>query len=205
MLAGAVEAARWSGHIFSVDGRYAVVAALTIVPNVDLTLLKGPPKLLISVVYIDDDYIARMARTLLLPTLSLSKQRVLSASYVSDPFVGDDGGLVGYLSWETRRPGHFLLTILLPLLACGVFATGMFCNDMFARLKLASEELTQREARSRHEAKHDALSGLPNRQNMIEKVEAWLRASDGGRAGEHADCGLRRYRPVQGHQRHARS
>jgi diguanylate cyclase (GGDEF)-like protein len=186
VLAGAVEAARWSGHIFSVGGRYAVVAALTIVPNVELTLLKGTPKLLISVVYIDADFISKLSRTLLLPTLSLTPNQVLAGSYVSDPFVGDDGGLVGYLPWETRRPGQFLLAVLLPLLACGVFATGMFCNDMFARLKLASEELTQREARSRHEAKHDALSGLPNRQNMIEKVEAWLRTSDGGRSGEHA-------------------
>ena len=63
VLAGAVEAARWSGHIFSVGGRYAVVAALTIVPNVELTLLKGTPKLLISVVYIDADFISKLSRT----------------------------------------------------------------------------------------------------------------------------------------------
>ena len=186
LLGGPLETARWAGHIFSVNGRAAVVAALTIVPNVDLTLLKDTPKLLISVVYIDDDFIAKMARSLMLPTLKLTPDRVLSARYVSDKFEGDDGRLVGYLSWETRRPGHVLLSVILPLVACGVLATGVFCNVMFSRLQSASEELTQREARARHAAKHDALSGLPNRQHMVEKVDEWLRASEVGHSGQHA-------------------
>ncbi|MEX1060480.1 MAG: CHASE4 domain-containing protein, partial [Methyloceanibacter sp.] len=43
VLAGVLGVARWAGHIVSVDGRPAVVAALTIVPNVNMELLKGTP------------------------------------------------------------------------------------------------------------------------------------------------------------------
>ena len=46
--------ARWAGHIVSVDGRPAVVTAMTIVPNIDMSLLKGTPNLLLSINYIDD-------------------------------------------------------------------------------------------------------------------------------------------------------
>ena len=174
VLAGAVKLARWGGHIMSVDGRPAVVAAITIVPNVDLSLHRGVPNLLISVIYINDDFIAKISRALLMPELKLSAEPVRGGAIVSQSFVGDDGIQAGNLSWQTRRPGHVLLTVILPLVACGVFGAGILSNQMFKRLRRASEELAQREAKSRHASRHDALSGLPNRMHMLEKVEEWL-------------------------------
>ena len=93
---------------------------------------------------------------------------------MSEAFVGDDGIPAGYLTWTTRRPGQVLLTIILPLVAFGVFAAGVLANTMLRRLRRASEELAQREAEARHEAKHDALSGLPNRVHMVEKIDSFL-------------------------------
>jgi len=174
LLAGAPNAARWGGHILSVGGRPAVVAGITILPNVDMEILKGTPNLLISVVYIDDDFIARISRAQLLPNLKLTSAPVTSSGSVSQPFIGDDGIEIGFLSWDARLPGNVLLTIILPLVACGVLATAFLSNHMFQRLRRASDELTQREATARHAAKHDALSGLPNREHLIEEVESRL-------------------------------
>ena len=39
-----------------------------------------------------------------------------------EAFVGDDGIPAGFLSWTTRRPGHVLLTIILPLVVVLLFA-----------------------------------------------------------------------------------
>ncbi|WP_295555315.1 EAL domain-containing protein [uncultured Hyphomicrobium sp.] len=178
--------ARWAGHIISVGGKPAVVGAITIVPNVEMDLLKGTPKLLVSVSYINDEFISKIARTLLLPDLQLSPSPVRASGVVTEPFVGDDGKQVGFLSWTTRRPGQVLLTIILPLVACGVFATGLLSNHMFRRLRRASDELTQREARARHAAKHDVLSGLPNRQHMVEEVDAKLNSPTFGEGGSRA-------------------
>lgn len=174
LLAGAVQTATWAGHILSVDGRPAVVSAISIVPNVDMTLLKSEPAVLVSVIYIDADFVQKIARSLLITDLALSPHPAPTRGVLSQPFIGDDGINVGYLTWTGRRPGHVLLTVILPLVAFCVLATGLFANSMFRRLKAASDELTQREARSRHAAKHDALSGLPNRQHMIEEVEAQI-------------------------------
>ena len=174
VLGGVLHSARWAGHIISVDGHPAVVAALTIVPNVNMDLLRGDPNLLISITYIDDSFISAIGRSLLLDDLTMSASPETRAGMVTKPYFGDDGILAGNLTWTTKRPGQVLLTIILPLVILAIFATGMFSNNMLHQLTRASEELAQREADARHEAKHDALSGLPNRIHMIEKIDAVL-------------------------------
>jgi diguanylate cyclase (GGDEF)-like protein len=175
ILAGVLNVARWAGHIVSVDGRPALVAAMTIVPNVDMSLLKGTPNLLVSVKYIDNDFISEIGRSLLLGDFTLLPEPALRDASVSQSFVGDDGIPIGYLTWTTRRPGQVLLTIILPLVAFGVLAAGMLSNAMFRRLRHASGKLAEREAQARHEAKHDALSGLPNRVHMVERIDGFLK------------------------------
>jgi diguanylate cyclase (GGDEF)-like protein len=186
VLAPMTTVARWAAHIVSVDGRPAVVAAMTIVPNVDMNLLKGKPNLLVSVKFIDDAFITEIGRSLLLNDLRLVPKPDFADSVVSEPFVGDDDIPIGYLAWTTRRPGHVLLTIILPLVAFGVIATGLLSRTMFRRLKRASTALARSESQARHEAKHDALSGLPNRVHMVEKIEAFLNSPLVKRNGQRA-------------------
>ena len=171
-----VTVARWAGHIVSVDGRPAIIAGMTMVPNIDMSLLKGTPNLLLSISYIDKDFMSEMGHTLLLPDLALTSQAPQADGVVSEAFAGDDGIPAGFLTWTTRRPGHVLLTIILPLVAFGILAMGALSNVILGRLRRASEELAQREAQARHEAKHDALSGLPNRVHMAEKIESFLQS-----------------------------
>lgn len=179
ILAGAVESAQWAGHIISVDGRPAVVAALTIVPNVDMSLLNDRPNLLVSLTYIDQAFISGIGRSLLLSDLALTPKQERRDGVMSEAFVGDDSVAAGYLSWTTRRPGHVLLTIILPLVALGAVATAAFSMNMLRRLRQASAEVARRESQARYEAKHDALSGLPNRVHMVEMIERFLLAAEG--------------------------
>ncbi len=186
VLAGAVQVAHWSGHIVSIDGAPAVVAALTIVPNVNMGLLTGTPNLLISITYIDEAFTSEIGRSLLLSDLALTPQPPQSDGVVSQSFVGDDGVPAGYLAWTTRQPGQVLLTIILPLVAFAILATGILANTMFRRLKRASEQLALRESQARYEAKHDALSGLPNRVQMVETIENFLDCHGVKRRRQHA-------------------
>jgi diguanylate cyclase (GGDEF)-like protein len=186
LLAGVLGVARWAGHIMSVDGRPAVVAALTIVPNVEMDLLKGTPNLLVSIRYIDEEFVSEIGRSLLLPDLALRPQPAKNAAVVSEAFVTDDGVRAGFLSWTTRQPGHVLLSIILPLVALGVLATGLLTMTMFGRLKRTSNALAQRESDARYEAKHDPLSGLPNRVHMVEKIEKFLNSYIARRSGQRA-------------------
>src|SRR5262245_6662221 len=167
--------ARWAGHIGTDDGHPAVISAMTIVPNIDMKLLKGTPNLLVGVEYIDEFFISEIGRSLLLSDFAMTQDPVRGDAIVAEKFVGDDGVPIGYLDWVTRRPGQVLLTIILPLVAFGVLATGLLASMMLRRLRRTSDELAEREAEARHEAKHDALSGLPNRVHMVEKIDGFLR------------------------------
>jgi diguanylate cyclase (GGDEF)-like protein len=175
ILAGGGSAARWAGHIVTLEGRPAIVAAMTIVPNIDMSLLQGTPNLLVDIEYIDDTLISEIGRSLLLNDFKLSPKPEHGDAMVSEAFTGDDNTMIGYLDWATRRPGQVLLTIILPLVAFGVLATGLLASMMLRRLSRTSDELAEREAEARHEAKHDALSGLPNRVHMVEKIDSFLR------------------------------
>ncbi len=179
-LDGAVGAARWAGHILSINNRQAVAAALTIVPNVDMDLLKGTPNLLISITYIDEDYVTAMGRALLLPDLAITPALLHQNGLVSEPFEGDDGSHAGYLSWTTQRPGQVLLTFILPLVAFGVLSVAFLAAGMLRRLKRSSRSLAEREQQSRHDARHDALSGLPNRPHFAAKLQETLDRLDDG-------------------------
>ena len=90
-----VQVARWAGHIVSIAGRPAVVAGMTIVPNIDPSLLKGTPNLLLSITYIDDAFISDVGHSLLLSDLALAPQASKTDGIVSEAFVGDDGIPVG--------------------------------------------------------------------------------------------------------------
>jgi hypothetical protein len=57
---------RWAGHIMSVDGEPAVVTTISIVPNLDAGLLQGEPHLLLSVVKIDEAFMAQVGGSLLI-------------------------------------------------------------------------------------------------------------------------------------------
>ncbi|MBC7767192.1 MAG: EAL domain-containing protein [Phycisphaerales bacterium] len=165
---------KWAGHIMSVDGEPAVVAAISIVPNLDPNLLQGEPHLLLSVVRIDEGFMAQVGSSLLIADLSLSAEPDPSNSVLSEAFVADDGAPVGYLTWTPKQPGQTLLMFVLPMVALGVFGAGLLTWLMIGRLKRASSDLADREVESRHQALHDSLSGLPNRHHFVERLQECL-------------------------------
>jgi diguanylate cyclase (GGDEF)-like protein len=176
VFSGVLACARYRGHILAIDGQPAVVTAITVCPTVDTSLGKGTiPYMLVSVVYIDKPFVDEMGRSLLLPDLDLTKTTPDVSGLVAEPFITDDGGHAGVLSWTPKRPGYALLTIILPLVIFGVVATGILTFTMLRRLQAASTELAQREALARYQARHDTLSGLPNRHSFVEKMQAALK------------------------------
>jgi diguanylate cyclase (GGDEF)-like protein len=166
--------AGWSAHILTVDGVPAVVSAMAIVPSVDANALVGEPHLMVSVVRIDEEFMMAVGRTLLMPDLSFSPAPAQQSGFVSVAFHADDGRLLGYLNWTPRQPGRSLLLFILPLVAFGVLGAGWLTYLMINRLKRASGDLADREAQSRHQALHDALSGLPNRHHFVEHLQEQL-------------------------------
>src|SRR5262245_32327397 len=79
--------ARWAGHIGTVDGHPAVISAMTIVPNIDMMLLKGTPNLLVGVEYIDEFFISEIGRSLLLSDFVMTDDPVRGYAIVAEPIM----------------------------------------------------------------------------------------------------------------------
>ncbi|MGL4396108.1 MAG: bifunctional diguanylate cyclase/phosphodiesterase [Hyphomicrobium sp.] len=169
-LGGPVQIGRWAGHIIAIDGRFVVAAAMTITPNVDMSLAEAAPKVLMTLTYIDDAYVNVIGRSLILNDLALTRIPSEAAGVVSEPFIGDDGTAGGYLTWTTERPGQVLLNVILPLVGLGVLAVAILAGGMLHRLRRTSNDLAEREALARHAARHDALSGLANRSHFADHL-----------------------------------
>jgi diguanylate cyclase (GGDEF)-like protein len=74
--------------------------------------------------------------------------------------------------------------VILPLVVAAVCAAAALSTSLLQRLARTSTELAEREALARYEAKHDALSGLPNRHHFAETLRANLQAA----ARERSAC-----------------
>ena len=88
------------------DGQPAVIAALTIVPNVNMSLLKGTPNLLLSITYIDQPFISEIGRSLLLNDLALLSSPARRDGVVSEAFVDDTAPLPDISAGRQSDPGR---------------------------------------------------------------------------------------------------
>ncbi len=186
-IGSAVAQARWAGHLLVVDGLPAVVTALTIMPNVDMSLMKaGQPHLLVSISLIDEAYLKEQGRMLLLDDLTFTPKPVTAHGYASMPLTTDDGRVAGVVNWKTEQPGRTLTTLILPLVAIGFLLAATQAHTMLRRLRSTSSHLAQAEQQSRYAAKHDALSGLPNRAHFAENLDCVLSRIDPSGKGQTA-------------------
>ena len=178
VLAGTVERSRWSGHIIMVDGKMSLVTGITILPNVDMHLLSEKPNIVVSVRHIDEDFVSGIGQTLLMNDLSIHAEPDSSIHSAAEPLEGDDGSSAGYFVWSPQRPGALLLGVILPLVATGLLGVGGLASGILGRLHKTSTTLARSEAQAIHAARHDALSGLPNRAHFVEELRETLEVID---------------------------
>lgn len=172
-----------TGTIVTINGVPSILSAIVIAPNVNMSLARSVPYLLISVVPITQKTFDRIGASLLIPDLKLVPVANGKLAHGIKPLIADDGSIPAELVWSVPKPGSILLTSILPMVLIAALIAAAFVRTLLRRLVRASEELSQREAGARHQSLHDRLSGLPNRAYFLDTLAAALNAS--GEDGMH--------------------
>ena len=162
-LGGVRTTANWFSAVIMVDDQPSIVTAITIGPNVDMSLVMDRPYLLVSIVRISPEVLEQVGSSLLISDLRLTPGLGEGPLTASEPFVTDEGHTAGYLTWKTAAPGQPILSVILPLAAILSIVGGVLAGRMLTRIEVATDALAVREEKARHDARHDDLSALPNR------------------------------------------
>jgi diguanylate cyclase (GGDEF)-like protein len=152
--------------ITAIAGDLHVITA-TRIPNAGRT--RAP--IAITVQAFNDDFLFPIADRFLLNDLRLHENSAeIAPRRAHVPLSDSQGETLGTLSWEPRRPGAALLQGALPPVLILIAALGVMGWMLFQRGRAAAQNLVASEARATHLAYHDALTGLPNRLLLADRL-----------------------------------
>ncbi|WP_374281942.1 putative bifunctional diguanylate cyclase/phosphodiesterase [Novosphingobium sp.] len=168
---------RWGYSLVRIGDRPAVLSVVSILPDDSYGLLTRTPNHLVAVRMIDAAYLQGLSADLMLPGVSLAKGGAQDGQRNSLPLIRGDGRTVGWLEWHTVLRSEMVRDRIRPLfLAYLIFLVALLLGgaNVIKMLRTAMHRLRLREAQALHEARHDEMTGLPNRSYFITRLDQEL-------------------------------
>ncbi|WP_374530301.1 putative bifunctional diguanylate cyclase/phosphodiesterase [Novosphingobium sp.] len=168
---------RWATALVRLDGRPGRMTISSIVPDTNMNLLKRTPNHLVAVRYFDAAYLADIRSALLLPELSVASEPPRNDQLNALALAGPGGRIYGWLNWPMAGHSAIVVQRMRPVfIAFLCFLTALIVGVWtIVRMLLATMyKLQASERRAVHEARHDAMTGLPNRQQFLKQLERKL-------------------------------
>ncbi len=162
------------------NGRPAVVSLKPIVSDSgEIEQVPGEEFVHIAIRYLDGPFLKELETKYDFANMHFSLTEEATINKASLPLVTNSGGIIGYVVWESYRPGLAFLQSITPALAvillCLVGVVGIFIGMLYRRAMANREQ----EERIRYMASHDSLTGLLNRASFEARLDAALSVTEG--------------------------
>ena len=194
----------WAAHLELVSGRPAAVGVIRIVPATRHEFVPlGRESLLVVVRFLDRSFLKDLAKDHLIDHARFSLEPKLGEGEVSVLLRSPEGGTIGYFIWRPELPGTRLIADLAPLALVSAVLTVGIMGLLTLRLHTASRRIADDEARARHMAMHDPLTGLPNRALFADRLETACAFAARGKASALLLLDLDRFKQVNDTLGHA--
>ena len=176
---------RWAGGLTRAYGDIELMTLASVVPDKVAGMFTHSPAWFVTLRPLGTRALGRMRQDLLLRDLVIGQSHDLAPGQNALPLVAPDGAVLGALRWTAKSPGPIILQRAAPmlwgwvLLFAGVLVGG---SVILRRSWRIARELLANEAQARHNALHDAMSGLPNRSHYMQRLRQDLAACIAGEA-----------------------
>ncbi|GAB2187506.1 hypothetical protein LAB1_48160 [Roseibium sp. LAB1] len=178
------------------DGSRAFISAIPVLPDEGHVRLDGDyPVILVNAVYLDQDWLTALNAQLGYRDFRFypgEPERRHPTNYLVE---AADGSIFGYFRWDHSKPGREIWIMAMPLIVLLASMIAIVAFALATKISRLSASLEESERKNRHFARHDALTGLPNRHHFSDCLSFSL---DGlpDRGFAIFACDLDRFKPV---------
>lgn len=168
------------GDVVSIAGKPSIVTVKPIVPSTDRAALTvGEEYLHVAVKHVDSEFFASLGERYLVANVRFRPRELDPAGENAVPLAGARAWHLGYVVWDRERPGLQLIKEAAPGLGTAFFVVATLVMFLLVRIRRAAEQVHESESRFQHLATHDALTGMPNRALLYQKLDEMLSVATG--------------------------
>ncbi len=173
------EKAVHESHLVSIGGRPAAVSVMLMAPlSTNVVRPTGAGPVAVSIRFLDSDFFKALTRTALVENPRFSRAGEVGPGERAIILKTEHGEAIGNFIWTPERTGSRIFDVLAPVTAA-VLLTMLVLLAWLARSlhrafsQLRSEVVVREQAEFRAEAlaRHDSLTGLPNRRVFVEELD----------------------------------
>ncbi len=188
------------GKLIAMDGHIYIMGASLILPDgtTDPKLENYPPFAAIGAHELNQHELIALSQRYMVSDISILKPGdALPKGSASVVFRDDDGHVLAELTWLPDTPGRTLfIRTLGPILLISL-GLGLIALVLLHQSQKAAEGLIASEAKAKHMALHDNLTGLPNRTLFVDRLtQACERMKRNGEQVAVMCIGLDRFKDV---------
>ena len=159
-----------------VNGQPSVVSVVPIVSDSgNISQDKGTEFLHVSMVYLDEALAARLGAEYLIDNVAFTGIHNHPDDRATVPLTNASGRFVAFIEWDRSRPGQAMLNQTVPALAGAFLVAALIAFGLIDQLSRKSLAIESSRKDAEHQARHDALTGLPNRLNFDAGLSRALR------------------------------